>query len=265
MAAIRELIGEAQEQIIRKAVQPAVKKNIEEIPIISKSEQLSLFPKKETSRKGVQRSVVKKPKPTTAKINNISSREIYEEGPSLFGPSREEIDQAVEFADRQKMNDLVESVTGTVSFNQLNEETRKSMLGIKNLRERNPLQNVTYSGPDKRNLSPNEKGDFYRKPRSSNPEKQFGGIENQQYIEEMEAERKKYEELAKRKSTRDTQTLADQTNSTEASVGETNGENGRNWVRYAVGAATGGGLVLALSDRGGQQTNAQLYGQQPLY
>ena len=81
----------------------------------------------------------------------------------------------------------------------------------------------------------------------------------------MKAERKKYEELAKRKPTRDTQTLADQTNSSEAAVGETNGSNGRNWVLYAVGAATGGGLVLALSDRGGQQTNAQLYGQQPLY
>ena len=51
----------------------------------------------------------------------------------------------------------------------------------------------------------------------------------------------------------------------ETAVAETNGSNGRNWVRYAVGAATGGGLVLALSDRGGQQTNAQLYGQQPLY
>ena len=48
-------------------------------------------------------------------------------------------------------------------------------------------------------------------------------------------------------------------------VGETNGSNGRNWVRYAVGAATGGGLVFALSDSRGQQTNAQLYGQQPLY
>ena len=136
MITIREFIGEAQEQLIRKAVKPAVKKPIEEIPIISKSEQLSLFPKKETSRKGVQRSVVKKPKPTTAKTNNISSREIYEEGPSLFGPTRDEIDQAVEFADRQKMNDLVESVTETVSFNQLNEETRRSMLGIKNLRKK---------------------------------------------------------------------------------------------------------------------------------
>lgn len=55
------------------------------------------------------------------------------------------------------------------------------------------------------------------------------------------------------------------TDAAEAAVAETNGENGRNWVRYAVGAATGGGLVFALSDSRGQQTNAQLYGQQPLY
>lgn len=38
------------------------------------------------------------------------------------------------------------------------------------------------------------------------------------------------------------------------------------WVSFAVGTTmVTGGLVLALSDRRGQQSNAQLYGQQPLY
>jgi hypothetical protein len=33
----------------------------------------------------------------------------------------------------------------------------------------------------------------------------------------------------------------------------------------AGGLMVAGGLVLSLSDRRGQQTNGQLYGQQPLY
>jgi hypothetical protein len=37
------------------------------------------------------------------------------------------------------------------------------------------------------------------------------------------------------------------------------------WAKYAVGATVLGGLVLSLSDSRGQQTNAQLYGQRPLY
>lgn len=41
---------------------------------------------------------------------------------------------------------------------------------------------------------------------------------------------------------------------------------GGSWMKYAVGGTVvTGGLVLALNSTRGQQTNAQLYGQQPLY
>lgn len=99
------------------------------------------------------------------------------------------------------------------------------------------------------------------KPKPTKPENtdtSFGGEELKRYREQMEAERKQYGKTANKRS-------LDLTDSAEAAVGETNGSNGRNWVRYAVGAATGGGLIFALSDSRGQQTNAQLYGQQPLY
>ena len=176
---------------------------------------------------------------TDEAVNIYSNTSVKDWGPNSKGidinikktKKRVEMDQAIETADLRKQQDYVDTATGRISM-----EDRRKISGF-----------INDSDVDYNNVELDK--DFWTK---------LGDIAEQRNQRKLYAYAKDEQKRSLANSVRST-------DSAEAAVGETNGSNGRNWVRYAVGAATGGGLVLALSDRGGQQTNAQLYGQQPLY